>query len=381
MHEVKRRRSGAGRRRNMPRIAELVERHERLRTSGVNLIASENAPSEAVRKALASDLGARYHSEWYGGTAVVREIVAETARSAREVFRCSHAIVTPISGNVCDLGVILALTRPGDSVAMVPASFGGYPLDVGLFGRSRIDLPMLQGTYEIDVRKLGGLEGRPSLVIAGSSFIPFPHPLRELREIGGRLVYDASHVLGLVATGRFQDPLAEGAEVMFGSTHKSFYGPQGGIVLTNDAELHARLAAVLDFGLEGGIGLVDNPNPARIAALGIALEEIGADGSYGARVTALAAALAAELDRMGVPVRFRDRGCTRSHQVFLDVDVEKGKRISRRLEGMGIFIDIAGRMGTAEAARRGMSEGGMRSVAAMIAAAWAEESGPGRLAP
>lgn len=359
----------------MSAIQKLIDEHERLRSSGVNLIASENAPSEAVRRALSSDLSARYHSEWYGGTALVRRIIEETAAAACEVFGCANAIVTPISGNVCDLAAILALTRPGDSVAMVPASCGGYPLDVGLFGRRRIDLPMVEGTFEIDATRLGPVGESAGLVIAGSSFIPFPHPVAEMAASCKRLVFDGSHVLGLIATGAYRNPLLDGAKALFGSTHKSFYGPQGGIVLSNDPEIHAALSAVLDFGLEGGIGLVDNPHPGRIAALGIALEEIRADRDYGGRVAANAAALALTLDRLGVPVRFRERGFTRTHQVFLDVDLKTGRRLSRRLEGMGIFIDIAGRMGTAEATRRGMTESDMKVVASMIASAFGEEAG------
>ncbi len=326
-------------------------------------------PSARARKALASDLESRYHSEWYGGTKVIRKIISEVGKTACRVFRCRNAIVTPLSGNLCDLGMILAFTRPGDSVAMMPISSGGYPLDVGLFGRKRVDLPVKPGTYEIDETRLSAAP-RANLVIAGSSFIPFPHPVREMKKAGSRLVFDGSHVLGLIATGRFQDPLIEGAEVLFGSTHKSLYGPQGGIVLTNDPKLHSRLSEVLDFGMEGLIGLVDNPHPGRIAALGLTLEEIRADRGYGGRVIANARALGAALEKSGVPVRFSSRGYTESHQVFLDIDLETGKRLSALLERKGVFVDVAGRLGTAEVTRRGMSEGDMEDVALRIAKAF-----------
>ena len=164
------------------------------------------------------------------------------------------------------------------------------------------------------------------LAFLGASFIPFPHPVSAIRkgleESGyrGCLVYDGSHVLGLIACGHFQDPLGEGADILVGSTHKSFYGPQGGIILTDSPRLASSLRKMLELDLEAGIGLVDNPHLNRIAALGLALEEMLGDPSYGERVVENARALARSLDEPGVPVKFSDRGYTESHQVMLDLD-------------------------------------------------------------
>jgi glycine hydroxymethyltransferase len=352
------------------RLSELIEEHSRWREGGVNLIASENALGPEARRVLGSDLQGRYHSPWYGGTKIIDEIVGETERIARRLFGCRHAIVTPLSGNLCDLAVILALTAPGDGVAMVPASCGGYPLNVSLFGRRRVDLPMVPGGYDPDPERMGDLAGEAALVIGGSSFIPFPHPVKALGRTGAPVVYDGSHVLGLMACGGFQSPLSEGAAVLIGSTHKSLPGPQGGVVLTDDDGMHRRLGAVLDFGIEGDIGLVDNPHPARIAALGLALLELEEDADYASRVVANARALAAGLVSAGVPVRFQDRGYTASHQIFLDLDLERGKVYCAALEKEGIFIDIAGRLGTAEVTRRGMSPDDMAAVADRMAAVW-----------
>ncbi|MGC8817367.1 MAG: hypothetical protein ACP5PX_06165, partial [Candidatus Hadarchaeum sp.] len=76
-------------------IAALVGKHERLRASGINLIASENCLSAAVREALASDLAGRYHSDFYGGTRFAREIIENTERLAERLFRAKHALVSP----------------------------------------------------------------------------------------------------------------------------------------------------------------------------------------------------------------------------------------------------------------------------------------------
>lgn len=350
-------------------ILDLVRRHEALRTGGINLVASENALPDEVREVLASDLQGRYHSEWYGGTRFVREIVDAVEALARELFRARHAIVSALSGNLCELATVLALTKPGDAVAMLPFSAGGYPLDLGFLGRRRVDLPARPGAFEPDpdaLPKCGDLR----LLVAGASYIPFPHPLPRLMALCRPLVYDGSHVLGLIACGEFQDPLREGADALFGSTHKSFPGPQGGIVLTNSDEIAASYRSMLDLDLQAGIRLVDNPHPARIAALGVALERLLADRGYGRRVIDNAKALAAGLLEEGVPVRFRERGFTESHQVFLALGGEEAAAYCRALEAKGIFIDVSGRLGTAEITSRGLDPGDVRALAFTMGAVY-----------
>ena len=236
---------------------------------------------------------------------------------------------------------------------------------------------MKAGSYEVDETEAARLRKDCALVLAGSSFIPFPHPMHCFGASGGRLVFDGSHVLGLIACGVFQNPLEEGADVLIGSTHKSLPGPQGGMVLTNSDELHRALAQVLDFGLEGGIGLVDNPHPGRIAALGLALEELAEDPGYGERVVENARALAGALESEGVPVRFREKGYTASQQIFLDLDLDAGTILSAALEEEGVFVDIAGRLGTAEVTRLGMGPADMLAVAATIARVWKAQGLPG----
>ncbi|MCU0723739.1 MAG: hypothetical protein MUC63_09025 [Planctomycetes bacterium] len=343
-------------------VLDLVRRHEALRAGGVNLIASENVLAPDAREALASDLQGRYHSAWYGGTKIVCEIVERVEALAREVFRARHAVVSAQSGNLCVLATVLAFTKPGDAVGLLPFSAGGYPLDLGFLGRRRVDVPPRPGAFEPDPEAAAGCRDL-RLLFAGASFIPFPHDLPRLQGLCRPLVYDGSHVLGLLACGEFQDPLREGADALIGSTHKSLPGPQGGLVLTNSDEIAAAYRSMLDFDLAAGIRLVDNPHPGRIAALGVALERLLSDRGYGRRVIDNARALAAGLQEEGVPVRFRDRGFTASHQVFLDLPEREAEAFCRALEEKGIFVDVAGRMGTAEATSRGMDPDDMRALA------------------
>ncbi|MBC7099583.1 serine hydroxymethyltransferase, partial [Candidatus Bipolaricaulota bacterium] len=292
------------------------------------------------------------------------------------LFRAKHALVSPLSGTLCDLAVMLAFTEPGEKVAMIPFSAGGFPLGVQKFHRRLVHLPVNESSYEVDLnlaQKVIAKE-RARLTILGASYILFPHPVKELSQfirsenLPCLLGYDGSHVLGLIACGEFQDPLREGAEILFGSTHKSLYGPQGGLILTNSSEHEARLRNFLDIDLETGIGLVDNPHVNRIAALGIALEELLRDRGYGGRVVRNAKALARALDDAGVPVRFRQKDYTESHQILLDLDAGAAARLCRQLEQVDIFIDIAGRLGVAEATRRGMGPTEMAEIAGIISA-------------
>jgi glycine hydroxymethyltransferase len=356
-------------------IQELVEKHEKMRSEGLNLIPSENWLSPAVRGALATDLGSRYHSSWYGGTEHIRRIIEETENLARRIFRARFAMVTPLSGLTCDLTALHAFTAPGDKVAIPPLTVGGFPLGIEKFHRKRILLPMDEAAYVPDAGRTNALlaSERPALAFLGASFIFFPHPVRQIAEfvrgnnLPTRVVYDGAHVLGLIATGEFQDPLREGAEVLFGSTHKSLYGPQGGLILTNSKELDGAMRSLLDVDVETGIGLVDNPHMNRVAALGVALEELQRDRGFGTQVIKNAKALARALEEVGVPMRFSGRGYTESHQLLLDIRPERAVELCHRMEKAGIFVDEGGRLGTAEVTHRGMREDDMPEVAGLFA--------------
>jgi glycine hydroxymethyltransferase len=356
---------------NLSKISELLERHKEMRTSGINLIASENWLSARVRDALSCDLAGRYHSEWYGGSEHAIEIIKETEKLASKVFNVKHAIVTSLSGNMCDMAVVFAFTKPGDSVAMLHFEAGGYPLGLAKFHRKLLPVPADPKTYEVKVGEAVKVLSAetPPLVILGASYIPFPQPVKEIADAikeKSVCVFDGSHVLGLVACSQFQDPLGEGAEIFMGSTHKSLYGPQGGIVLTNSNEHYEALKKMLDFDLDEGIGLVDNPHMNRIAALGLALEEIALDSGYGRRVIDNAKALARTLEERGVPVKFKEKGYTESHQIFLDLEEEKAQSLCHSLEKVGVFMDVAARIGVAELTHVGMNESDMDFIAEAI---------------
>lgn len=345
----------------------LVEKHERHRLNGINLIPSENRIFYNARKMLSSDLAGRYESEWYGGSRYAREICEKVEKLAQKLFNVRYALITPVSGNICDLAAIFSFSKSGDIIAGIPKENGGYPFGYEKFEREFYPLPMKD--YVVDEDKLDEVEKDFPLILIASSILLFPHPLGKLsKKFGGVVVYDASHVLGLIAGGKFQQPLKEGARVMIGSTHKSFPGPQGGIVLTNEREVKEKMEEYLLFNYERGIGLIDNPHVNRIASLGMVMEEMLENGrEYASQVIKNAKHLASSIHQMGIPVKFADRGFTESHQILLDMDKERAGIFYKKLEENGIFIDCIGRIGVAEVTHVGMKEEEMEEIAHLIA--------------
>ncbi|TLZ61091.1 MAG: hypothetical protein E6K13_07415 [Methanobacteriota archaeon] len=234
-------------------------------------------------------------------------------------------------------------------------------------------LPFDESEWTIDAREAANriIAGKPKLVLIGGSFIVFPHNLRALRkacdEVGALLAYDGSHVLGLIAGGQFQDPLREGADVLFGSTHKSFFGPQGGLVVTNREDLFSRMGENFTW------RVADNAHWHRIAATAQALLEMKAFGqAYAKQVVRNAQALGRELEKRDLPVKFAHRGYTKSHQVHL---LESGlmKRWNTNpndwsvvLEKNDIIVDSVARIGTNEVTRMGAKESQMGELADLI---------------
>jgi glycine hydroxymethyltransferase len=200
---------------------------------------------------------------------------------------------------------------------------------------------------------------RPNAVVLGQSFFLFPYPLREIAEEahaqGALVFYDASHVLGLVAGGVFQDPLREGADVLYGSTHKSFPGPQGGLLVTDREDLFQQIDPALVW------RVFDNAHWNRIASLGQTLLELERFGpEYARTVVANSGALAGALDAAGLPMVAAAQGYSRSHQVHID-RAELVRRLSvgtptmaRRWERSRLVTDLVGRLGTAEVTRLGL---------------------------
>lgn len=372
----------------------LVGDHESWRGDCINLIAAENVMSPQARQFLSCDLAQRYgdylgrdlHARKYFGNRFVVELEELVVRLAKDLFGVSYVDARPVSGHMAGNSVILGLVKPRDVVLEVGSDGGGHRLASKLGAGTlaqQIDvryLPFDAEAYNIDLPRGIRLirETTPRLVILGSSNFLFPHPVREIAEVvqelnGTVLGYDGAHVLGLIAGGRFQDPLGEGADVLFGSTHKTFPGPQGGIILSDLEDLIALVGQVLYP------GLVTNHHLARLPSLAMTLLEMLDFGeAYASQVVRNAQRLAKEIHLRGIDVVGARHGYTQSHTVILQtMRFGSSRELGLLLEEAGIIVspvtlpDTLGgaglRLGAQEITRRGAAEEDMPHIAELIA--------------
>nr|WP_231845131.1 serine hydroxymethyltransferase [Methanocella paludicola] len=356
------------------------------------MIASENVTSPLVRQVLSSDLGHRYAEgqvghRFYQGCGFVDTIEAKAIELAKEVFRAPHVNVQPISGVNCNIAAFFALAQPGDKLLALAVPSGGHISHAkfsaaGIRGMKIYTHPYDNSKMNIDVdgmvKEIKRL--KPKVVMFGASLFLFPHPVKEAREacdeVGASIVYDAAHVAGLIAGGEFQDPLKEGADVVTASTHKTFPGPQGGIILCKEKWAKDIDEAVFP-------GTVSNFHLHHKAGLAIALAEMKQFGKAYARQTVKnAQALAASMDDMGFSVLCKEQGYTKSHQVAVDVSkIGGGSVVAANLEKANVIAnknlfpwdnvngtdDPSGiRLGTQELTRLGMKEPEMKEVARVL---------------
>lgn len=348
----------------MQSIIELVKGHTDIRRQAINMIVSENRLSDAASEVLASDLASRYAAPFYAGTSISQEIMSQTTAKAQRLFKVKHVNLSPISGSNSLMAVVFALTNPDDKVGRVPPFFpgGGYPFNYEVFHRVSLPLPFSDENWQLDVPATLELlsKEQPKLVILGASIYTRPMPVKEVAEVvhsyGGILAYDSSHSLGLTAGGQYQDPLGEGADLIFGSTHKTFPGPQGGIILTNSDELNDRIDVVSNFTPLNGPTMICNPHLARIASMGIVIDEVPWE-QYAAQIVENSRAFSDALIDNGFEMRGQSstnfKHLTYCHQVLPKLEREQGIAHRDKLAKHGIHVDGFMRIGTAEITRLG----------------------------
>jgi glycine hydroxymethyltransferase len=356
-------------------ILSIIEKHEAWRGKQcLNMIPSENVMSPAVRSLLSSDFAHRYtaRDKFYMGTRFTDEIEHYGEKLAREVFGADTADLRPLSGHIADMIFLGSFSKQNDTLMCISPNNGGYPgmwknALAGLLKLKILAFPFSKQDMNIKIKQAKDTvrHRKPKIVIFGASYITFPYPIKEISEValenGAVVGYDGSHVMGLIAGGEFQNPLAEGACALFGSTHKSFFGPQGGIILADKEHGESIKEKIYPT-------FVDNAHWNRIAALTLALAEMKKFGRpYAKQVIRNSKVLAKALHDYGFPVICQHLGFTRSHQVILDYGgYQRGRAFAKRLQTANIIVDCAVRVGTCEVTRRGMKETEMTKIAELI---------------
>src|SRR3989338_7096305 len=320
-------------------VARLIAAEAKRQQETINLIASENIASLAVREALGSALTNKYSEgyagkRYYAGNAVIDEIEELAKARARKLFGLGKnwsVNVQPLSGSPANMAVYFALLKPGDKFLAMslssgghlthggPASFSGKlfsPIHYGVGKDGRID-------YE-EVRRLAVRE-KPKLVLAGFTAYPRTIDFKKFgeiaREVGAYFMVDMAHIAGLVAAGVHPSPFPY-ADVVTTTTHKTLRGPRGAIIFSHEDRMiragdkDVSMSRLIDRavfpGLQGGPH--DNQTAAIAVALGEALKlEFR---RYGKQIVKNAKVLAVELTKLGFQLV---SGGTDNHLMLVDV--------------------------------------------------------------
>ncbi len=233
----------------------------------IELIASENIVSRAVRMAQGSILTNKYAEgypgrRYYGGCEAVDKVEQLALTRLRQLFGASFANVQPHSGTNANIAVLFALLNPGDRIMGLDLSCGGHLTHgspVSLSGRwfevSAYGVRRDDELIDYDALEENARQTRPRLIFAGGSAYPRGIDFARMRavadEIGAYLVADVAHYAGLIATGLYPDPMPH-AHVVTSTTHKTLRGPRGGVILTNDAEIAKKIDKAVFPGTQGG---------------------------------------------------------------------------------------------------------------------------------
>jgi glycine hydroxymethyltransferase len=372
----------------------LVDAHERhMDVESIGLNAGTNVMNPRAAAMLGRSLGNRpslgYPGDKYemGMEFAERiEVVAEAL--VRRLFKAPFAEIRVGSGALANLYVFMATCRPGDRVMAFPPEMGGHVTHhragaAGLYGLEIHPVPYDAARMAIDLDRLRAEAKRlrPKVITVAGSLCLFPYDVAGVRaiadEFGAWVLYDAAHMAGLVAGGRFQAPLAEGAHLMTCSTYKAFGGPPSGLVMTTEAMLAERIDKIAYPGLTANFDL------GKTASLAMSVLDLLAHGpAYAGMCIANARALGEAMAAEGLPVHaVSGRGHTESHHLALHAAAFGGGQAASKhlakanllLCGIGLPIaEVAGdlngiRIGTQEITRWGMQPEDMRQVARLLA--------------
>jgi glycine hydroxymethyltransferase len=385
-------------------IVDATRKHEQYRDKEcINMIASEGLKSPAVCEMLdhSHDLATRYaegendmaghvKKRYYQGQKYMSQIEDLTTDVVKSLFGASWADVRLISGTHANTATFkgLSLASKNNKMVVTPLSCGAHISHdyTGLAG-SILGIDNINHVYDIDEFNIDPDKSayviraaKPGIVTFGGSLFLFPHPIKELKEVcqevGAYIAYDAAHVLGLIAGGQFQDPLREGADFITSSTHKTFPGPQGGVIMGNP-DTPAKEKAVKKIMYSVFPLSASSTHLGRLPALSIAALEMKVFGAHLATQIVKNAQTAGQyLCENGVKVLAEHKGFTKSHQIAVDIrHFGGGNKIAQDLEDANIILnknllpydDQSGkenpsglRIGFQDITRRGFGEGDIK---------------------
>jgi glycine hydroxymethyltransferase len=248
-------------------IARLVDKEKTRQERVINLIASENYTSPAVRQALSSVFTNKYSEgysgrRYYAGNEVVDEVETLAIERAKKLFGVDFANVQPYSGSPANQAIYLALMEPGETSMGLALPHGGHLTHGWKVNFSGIYYKSVQYTLDLETERIDfenllrlAKEHRPKLIWAGATAYPRVFEWERFREIadevGAYLIADISHIAGLIVAGVHPSPVGI-ADVIMTTTHKTLRGPRGAIIMTHSEVLAEKIDKAVFPGLQGG---------------------------------------------------------------------------------------------------------------------------------
>jgi glycine hydroxymethyltransferase len=376
-----------------PAVFDIIQREEARQESNLELIASENVASLAVRQAMGSVLTDKYAEgypgkRYYGGCEVVDEVEELAIARVCELYGANFANVQPHSGAQANMAVYFAFMKPGDTLMAMnlahgghlthgsPVNFSGHLYNIAPYGVNA-------ETEYIDYDEMYKVaqESKPKIIVSGATAYPRTFDFAKIREIadsvGAMHMCDMAHYSGLIAGGQYPNPIPH-CDVVTSTTHKSIRGPRGGMILWNNEELSKPINMSIFPGIQGGPLM--HVIAAKAVCFGEALRPEFKE--YQAQIKKNANALANAMIEQGFRIV---SGGTDSHLMLVDLRPYgiTGKVAQIALDEASIttnknsipndpakpFITSGIRLGTPAVTTRGMKEPEMVEIAALIAKA------------
>ena len=371
-------------------IADAIAAEADRQNSHIELIASENWVSSAVRAAMGSILTNKYaegypKKRYYGGCSCVDTVEELAIERAKKLFGCDYANVQPHSGAQANMAAFFAMIKPGDKILGMNLDHGGHlthgsPVNIsGEYFETSFYGVEEDGFIDYDKVRDTALRERPALIIAGASAYARTIDFKRFREIadeaGAYLMVDMAHIAGLVAAGLHPSPVPY-ADVVTTTTHKTLRGPRGGMILCNQ-----EAAEKFNFNKSVFPGTQGGPLEHVIAAKAVCFKEALTleFKEYQSQVLRNAKALCEGLLARNLQIV---SGGTDNHLMLLDLRNEEitGKELERRLDEAHItcnkntvpndprspFVTSGIRLGTPAVTTRGLRESEMETIAECI---------------
>ena len=375
-----------------PKVAEILRNEEHRQESTLELIASENHVSRAVREAAGSVMTNKYAegypgARYYGGCEFYDQVETLAIERARQIFGCKHANVQPHSGANANLASFMAMMKPGETFLSLQLSSGGHLSHGMKLNTSAIfwkpefyELDPKTETIDFNSVRAKAKELKPRMILCGYSAYPRTIDFAQFRaiadDVGAYLFADIAHIAGLVAGGAHPSPFPH-AHVVSTTTHKTLRGPRGGLVMTNDDELAKAINRSVFPGSQGG------PLMHVIAAKAVGFgENLKPEfKQYAQQIVRNAKALSVALQRAGYRLQ---SGGTDNHLMLVDLRARNesftGADAEKALEAAGIItnknaiyndprppkVTSGLRLGTPALTTRGLKESEMQTVADFI---------------